>query len=526
MSQPLFPLQSSALMSRRNFIAGSASFAAAALLSTSRLKGATSAAPKLSAYPFTLGVASGDPSPDSVVIWTRLAPKPLEPGGGMPAAPVVVWWELAEDESFTKGVRSATTLANPHWAHSVHVEVEGLQPDRWYWYRFRAAGETSRVGRTRTMPPIASSPERLRFAFASCQHYESGLFTAYQHMAKEDLDLIVHLGDYIYEGAARDGHVRKHNSPEIMTVDDYRARYALYKLDPHLQDAHAMAPWIVTWDDHEVMNNYAGDIPGRPATREDFLKRRAAAYQAYFEVMPLRRTTQPKGPDMLLYRRLNFGRLATFNVLDTRQYRTDQPQGDGRKPWNDILLDPAGTIMGAKQRDWLLSNLTRSRTDWNILAQQVMMANVDVTMGPAVEYSMDQWPAYEFERRRVLTHLRETKVKNPVVLTGDIHCNWANELYTDFDGSQGNSVGVEFVGTSITSGGDGEDVPKSRRTTPAENPCVKFLNGDRGYVRCEVTPKQWRSDYQVVPYVSRPGAPVKTRASFVVESGTPRLQKA
>ncbi|MES2694407.1 MAG: alkaline phosphatase D family protein [Verrucomicrobiota bacterium] len=526
MLQPLFPLRDSALLSRRNFIAGSVSFAAAALLSTSRLSGAVKENAKLSAYPFSLGVASGDPTPNSVVLWTRLAPKPLEPGGGMPSAPVVVWWELAENEAFSQVLRSGTTLANPHWAHSVHVEVEGLKPDRWYWYRFRAAGETSRIGRTRTMPPAASSPERLRFAFASCQHYESGLFTAYQHMAREDLDLIVHLGDYIYEGAAREKGVRQHNSPEIVTVDDYRARYALYKLDPHLQAAHAMAPWIVTWDDHEVMNNYAGDIPGRPGPRDEFLKRRAAAYQAYFEMMPLRRSAQPKGPDMLLYRRLNFGRLASFNVLDTRQYRTDQPQGDGRKPFNEVLLDPKGTIMGAQQRDWLLNNLSRSSTDWNIMAQQVMVANVDVSIGPVVEYSMDQWPAYEFERRNLLKHLRNQKVKNPVVLTGDIHTNWANELLTDFERPGEAPVGVEFVGTSISSGGDGEDLPKSRATTPEENPCVKFLNGNRGYVRCEVTPKLWRTDYQTVAYITKPDAPLKTRATFVVESGQSKLQQS
>ncbi|MBL9200998.1 MAG: alkaline phosphatase D family protein, partial [Opitutaceae bacterium] len=249
-------------MTRRSFMIGSASFAAAALLSTTRLRGAAAeAAPKLPSYPFALGVASGDPGPSSVIIWTRLAPRPLEPGGGMPAAPVVVWWEVAEDESFRTIARSGTTFATPNWAHAVHVEVEGLRPDRWYWYRFRAAGETSRVGRTRTLPPAGASPERLRFAFASCQHYETGLFTAYEHMAREDLDLVVHLGDYIYEGAARDGHIRRHNSPEIKTLEAYRARYALYKLDPALQAAHAMAPWIVTWDDHEVANNYAADIP-------------------------------------------------------------------------------------------------------------------------------------------------------------------------------------------------------------------------------------------------------------------------
>lgn len=527
MSQPQFPLRDSACLSRRSFVAASASFAAAALLSTSRLGGAVSGNPKFSAYPFSLGIASGDPAPDSVVLWTRLAPRPLEVGGGMPAVPVAVEWQVAEDEALSRVVRSGTAVANPQWAHAVHVEVEGLRPDRWYWYRFKVGGDLSPKGRTRTMPAAGASPERMRFAFASCQHFETGLYTAYEHMARESLDLIVHLGDYIYEGGAEEKRTRRHNSAEIISLDDYRARYALYKGDPALQAAHAMAPWIVTWDDHEVQNNYAGSLPQHPdrTTPEQFLRRRAAAYQAYFEHMPLRRAQLPSGPDMLLYRKLEFGRLASFNVLDTRQYRTDQPQGDGRKPWSDVLLDPKGTLLGARQRDWLFNGLEHSPATWNILAQQVMMARIDLERGPAVMHSMDQWPGYEFERRRVLKHFHERKIKNPVVLTGDIHSNWANELVVDFDRPDSQNVGVEFVGTSISSGGDGEDKPRTLEHLLPENPCLKFHNRERGYVRCELTSRQWRTDYRTVPFVTRPGAPITTRASFVVENGRPALER-
>ncbi|WP_414660002.1 alkaline phosphatase D family protein [Horticoccus sp. 23ND18S-11] len=526
MSSPLFPLPSAPTFSRRAFVAGTASFAAAAWLSSSRLLGAVTGSPRFAAYPFSLGIASGDPAPDSVVLWTRLAPKPLEPGGGMRPEPVEVSWVIAEDEALAQVVRSGTAVANPAWGHSVHVEAGGLRPDRWYWYQFKAGGETSPKGRTRTLPAADVLPARLRFAFASCQHYETGLFTAYQHLAREDLDLIVHLGDYIYEGAVREKQVRRHNGPEIMTVDDYRARYALYKLDPALQAAHAAAPWIVTWDDHEVANNYAGDIPARPGPRDEFLRRRAAAYQAYYEMMPLRPSALPSGPDMLLYRRLGFGRLASFNVLDTRQYRTDQPQGDGRKPASPVLMDPKGTLLGAKQREWLSAGLERSAATWNVLAQQVMMARVDLTSGPKVDYSMDQWPGYEFERRRVLRHFHDHKIRNPIVLTGDIHTHWANELIADFDQLDSRNVGVEFVGTSISSGGDGSPVPQGREKSVAENPFVKFLNGERGYVTCEVTPRQWTTAYKTVPYVSRPGAPLHTRATFVVDDGRPVLQRA
>ena len=423
-------------------------------------------------------------------------------------------------------VQSGTATARPEWSHSVHVEVSGLRPGRWYWYRFKVGSEVSPKGRTRTAPPADVMAERLRFAFVSCQHYEAGLFTAYDHLAREDLDLVVHLGDYIYEGPAADGRVRRHLGGECFALDDYRLRYALYRTDPHLQAAHATAPWIVTWDDHEVANNYAADIAAKPAQQASFLARRAAAYQAYFEHMPLRRSALPKGPEMLLYRRLDFGRLAQFHVLDTRQYRTPQPLGDGLKTPSPALLDPRGTLMGDRQRDWLFSGLGRSPANWNILAQQVMMARVDRTGGNEVKYSMDQWPGYEFERRRVLRHFREQQVKNPVVITGDIHSHWANELIADFDELDSPVVGTEFVGTSISSGGDGAAAPKSHDHLLAENPFLKFFNAERGYVRCEVTPQTWRTDYRTVPFVTKPGAPLVTRASFVVESGRPQLNRA
>jgi alkaline phosphatase D len=407
----------------------------------------------------------------------------------------------------------------------VHVEVAGLRPDRWYWYQFKAGNEVSPKGRTRTLPEKDSQPGRLRFAFASCQHYEAGLYTAYEHMAREDVDLVFHLGDYIYEGPAKEGNVRMHNSKEIFSVEDYRNRYALYKSDAALKAMHAAAPWFLTWDDHEVDNNYAGMTPEEKAPqRIPFAQRRANAYKAYYEHMPLRRSSLPRGPDMQLYRQQSFGRLAEFFVLDTRQFRTDQPYGDGRKPIGPEVMNPDATILGAAQREWLFKGLEKSSGAWNVLAQQVMMARVDRAEGPAVECSMDQWPGYEVDRRRVLKHFAEKRISNPVVLTGDIHSNWANELVVDFKQPESRVVGTEFVGTSITSGGDGVAEPKYLSSTLAENPFVKFCNAQRGYVRCEVTPQQWRTDYRVVPFVTRPGAPIETRKSFIVESGQPKLQ--
>jgi alkaline phosphatase D len=445
----------------------------------------------------------------------------------MPAEPVEVAWRVAEDEAMIRVVRSGTTVASPDWGHSVHVEVAGLEPGREYWYQFRSGGEVSPKGRTKTAPAADAIPAAIRFAFASCQHYEQGYFTAFEHMAREDLDLVLHLGDYIYEYVGKEKQVRKHAGAELDSVDDYRNRYAQYRMDRALQAAHAAAPWIVTPDDHEFDNNYAGSVSEEPGvSREAFLKRRARAYQAYYEHMPLRRGALPDGPAMRLYRRMAFGKLAEFFVLDTRQYRTDQPCGDGNKPPCAAVYDPQATLLGARQRQWLVDALGSSSARWNVLAQQVMMARVDRSPGERVAYSMDQWPGYENERRYVLKYLDERRVSNPVVLAGDIHNNWANELIVDFDGPGSKTVAAEFVGTSISSGGDGSDAPRGLERLLAENPFLKFHNNQRGYVRCVITPSLWRTDYQVVPYVTREGAPLSTRASFVIEVGQPGLRNA
>lgn len=512
---------------RRTFLLASAALAGAGLWSGGMAAEPVTSVPKLSAYPFQLGVASGDPSPDGVVLWTRLAPSPLD-GGGMPATPVEVAWQIADDEAMTKVVQQGTAIAHPEWAHSVHVEVNGLKPDRWYWYQFKVGGEVSQKGRTRTVPAADATPERLRFAFASCQHFENGLFTAYEHMIKEDLDLVVHLGDYIYEYGGQDKRVRKHVGPECTTLAGYRTRYAQYKTDTALQAMHAAVPWLVTPDDHEVEDNYANAIAGHPegGNPEVFLKRRAAAYQAYYEHMPLRAASLPKGPDMQLYRRIAYGRLADFAVLDTRQYRTDQPCGDGNKAPCGGESEPSATIMGTAQRDWLFDGLARSTANWNVLAQQVMVARVDRKPGDGVAYSMDQWPGYEAERRRLLKFLHERKILNAVVLTGDIHTNWANNLIADFDDLGGRTVATEFVGTSISNGGDGTEKPKELDRVLADNPFVKFYNAERGYVSCTLDAKTWRTDYRTLDYVSKPGSPLNTRASFVVEAGQPGLKPA
>jgi alkaline phosphatase D len=481
--------------------------------------------PRFSTSPFTLGVGSGDPTPDGVVLWTRLAVDPLN-GGGMGTQPVQVGWELAGDEKMSKIVKKGTAVASPEWAHSVHVEVAGLEPHRWYWYRFHAGSDTSPIGRTRTFPVARQAVERLRFAFASCQHYEQGYFTAYDHMVREDLDFVMHLGDYIYENPGIDARVRRHVGPELMTVDDYRNRYAQYRSDPALQTAHAQFPWIVVWDDHEVDNNYASVYQENNAPFEAFAIRRANGYKAYYEHMPLRRTSVPRGTSLQLYRRFQFGTLANIFMLDTRQFRSDQPCGDNVKPVCEGVRDPSATMLGTEQERWLMSGLDRSRTAWNLLGQQVMISRLDRIAGPEQQFSMDKWDGYEVARQRLLDFLGTRKPRNPVTLAGDIHCNWVNDLHLDFGNPKSPIVATEFVGTSITSTGDGADQQPGYKIAASENEWVRFYNDQRGYVTCDITPTQMRTDFKVLEYVTRPNSPMKTRASFVVEDGRTGAQEA
>jgi alkaline phosphatase D len=507
-------------VSRRLFLGYAASLSAIPLLGRQAV-GSTGRA-SFRSNPFGVGVASGDPTDTGVVLWTRLAPQPLEPNGGLGTESFDVTWEVAKDESMQRVVRRGKSVATPQLGHSVHVEIDGLAPNRWYWYRFRAGDAESPIARTRTLPSADDTPPELKFAVASCQHFETGFFTAYEHMAQEDIDLVLHLGDYIYEYGGEDGRVRKHLGGEINSLADYRLRHSQYKSDPLLQAMHTRCPWFVTWDDHEVENNYANDIAeDGDVDPVAFLVRRANAYQAYYENMPLRATSLPRGPNMQLYRQARFGQLAEFNILDTRQYRTNQCNRDGICDVNDAACAAENSLLGAKQREWLETSLVKSPATWNVLAQQVMMGMVDVDPSEGHRFFMDEWPGYVHERQRLLQLCADRLVKNPIVLTGDYHANWVNNLRIDDRRSDTPIIATEFVGTSISSEGDGARFPKHWQETLADNPCVRYFNQERGYLRCVVTPDEWRCDYRTVPYVSRLGAPINTRATFVVESGRP-----
>jgi len=497
---------------------------AASTLSASAL-GATRLA-RVSANPFYLGVASGDPRPDSVVIWTRLARETL--GNALSRnEPVAVDYEIAETANFSTIYRKGSAAALPELGYSVHLDLQGLSPGKEYYYRWMIGGEVSNVGRTKTAPALDATPESFRFGFASCQQYEHGYFTALDHMAKERFDLIVHLGDYIYEETWGANNVRHHNAPEIYTLDDYRARYELYKQDLDLQAAHASAPWAVTWDDHEVDDNYANVIAVDEQTPKQLLIRRAAAYQAFYEFMPIRLPSGRQGASMQIYRPLQFGTLMDMTILDTRQYRNDQACGDGMKPSCDQHREPNRTLLGEAQKDWLFKRLRTSGSTWNVMAQQVMMGRLLRRNEQEEEmFLMDIWDGYPDERDELLARLKSAQTPNPIVLTGDIHSNWVNNILSDFSNESSEVIATEFVGTSITSGGDGSDASNTAAQTLSDNSHVKFYNRQRGYVSCYLSKDLWQSDYKILDKVSEPGHPIRTRASFVVEAGNPGALEA
>ncbi|UGT57257.1 alkaline phosphatase D family protein [Nocardia asteroides] len=519
-------------LSRRQLLRYSVTGSVAAAVGVSAVSSARFPAPRTLGDPFSLGIASGEPTPDGVVLWTRLAPDPLAPDGygGMPINPVTVDYEVAEDERFATVVARGSAVATRALGHSVHPEVSGLAPDRWYYYRFRAGSAISPVGRTRTAPAAGSPTARMRFAFASCQSWSSGYYTAYEHLSAEDLDLVVHLGDYIYESswvlARRGASLPPQLEDEAVNLTGYRLRYAQAKAEAPLRAAHARFPWLVTFDDHEVDNNWAADRPGLGVDVYRlpplFRRRKAAAFQAMYEHQPMRLAQLPVGPSVHLHRRYGFGDLAEFTMIDTRQYRTPQACGDG-----SAVLDCADryatdrTILGAAQRDWLVDGLAGSPARWQVLGNQVAMAQSDYDPGPALLLGTDAWDGYIADRNTVLGTAADRAAGNLVVITGDRHENYVADLRRDYTVPESLVVATEFTGTSISTGGDGADVTDGGRALLAANPDIKFHNRQRGYARVELDHRQWRTDFRVVPYVTRPGAPVSTRASFVVQDGVP-----
>jgi alkaline phosphatase D len=515
-------------MQRRLFLLDAARLAAAL---TAAGHANLRAAPINSAgYPFSLGVASGSPLRDSVILWTRILSDPLD-AGSAPRMAVPLRWEVAHDEAFRRIAARGSAIATPELAHSVRVNVTGLQPGRWYWYRFMLGDAVSPVGRTRTAPAAGDMPDMLKLAVASCQHWEFGSYAAHRYIAQAAPDLVAFLGDYIYEwGAFHLQHpLRAVRQNESFTLDSYRQRYAQYKSDPDLQAAHHAAPWIVTWDDHEVANDYAADRDERSSST--FAQRRAAAYQAFYEHMPLRLPAPNNFAGVRMFQRYDWGRLARFHVLDDRQYRAYEacPRnhlgGSNSVSPRDCpaLLDPSRTMLGMEQEAWLEAGLRTSTARWNVLAQQTLMAQS--TQLPIIEpdggrFWTDGWDGYPMARRRLLDTLVKTRAANPLVLGGDVHTFYATELRADFNRPLARDnpvIATEFVGTSVTS----SSRPQQRTAQyVAMNPHIKYGRSDRrGYMLLELTPKETRTRFMGLDEVRDPASLQRELAAFRVEAG-------
>jgi alkaline phosphatase D len=487
--------------------------------------------------PFGLGVASGSPTHDSIVLWTRLLAPDVSQSLGKQA--VTVRWELAHDEQFARVARSGQAQALAELAHSVHVEVAGLEPDRWYFYRFMVGDVVSATGRTRTFPAPDAAAQKLRLAYASCQRWDHGYFSAYRHMREENLDAVLFLGDYIYEYQAAANAVRVPTGGWVLTLDDYRQRYALHRSEPELQAMHAACPWLVTWDDHEVQNDYAGLVSGvNGPPVPDFAHRRAAAYQAFYEHMPVRASALTKavaglssGAEVRLYSQQRFGRLANIVMLDDRQYRDAQvcnPSGRlGSASVNPAACPawdhPGRTLLGAAQEQWLDDVFARSGPGWTVLGQQTLFGRRATKAAAGDLFWNDGWDGYSGARTRLTQSMQRHKLANPVLLGGDIHENWVGHVKADYTRPDSAALGVEFCGTSMTSRSGN---PQKIVDGLAQNPHFVFGDSQKGYGVVEFTPGRLTTTLRVVDDVTRRDTNISTLRSFVVEAGRPRIEAA
>ncbi|MEO7150538.1 MAG: alkaline phosphatase D family protein [Burkholderiaceae bacterium] len=475
--------------------------------------------------PYTLGVASGMPRPNSVVLWTRLAPQPHAPGGGLPALPIEVTWELARDDRFARGLRTGAVTARPEHAHSVHVEVDALDSATAYFYRFRVGDAVSPTGRTRTAPAADARVERLRIALASCQHYEQGHYTAHREIARRDLDFVLFVGDYIYESSNPRLQLRRHEGPPPLGLDAYRARHATYKLDPDLQAAHAAHPWVLTWDDHEVENDYGGDQSPSGLTPAAFLQRRAAAYQAYFEHLPVAPSMAPQAAAMRIHDRYVWGDLAELWTLDNRQFRDPLACAPGSAPEPGPLTgcEPIGAAgrsrFGRVQEGWLSAGLAASTRRWRLLGQGSQVSpTVDPLRAPP-RINLDGWDGYPAARDRLLAAIAKAGPGNVLCLGGDVHRNVAAQLRAVADDPRSPIVAGEFVCTSITS--RSAAAPRLERMLAAHPDIVHARGDERGYALLEIDRRQARCDFRTTPSPAADGAALTTQARYAVDADRP-----
>ena len=485
--------------------------------------------------PFSLGVASGMPRPDSVVLWTRLAPRPYEPLGGLPDQPISVRWELAEDDRFSRLLRSGEVHAVPEHAHSVHVEVKSLPADRRFFYRFimgkGAASVASPVGRTRTAPALDAAVGRLRLALASCQHYEQGSYVAHRDIAVQDLDFVLFVGDYIYESTNPRYLLRPHEGPPPTTLAGYRARHATYKLDADLRASHAAHPWVLTWDDHEVVNDYAGDrVRGDDGLDPRlFLRRRAAAYKAYFEHLPVSPRMAPSGPQMRIHDRYLWGQLAELWTLDCRQYRSVQACADGSAGGRLVgscneLWDTSRTVLGSDQNQWLQQGLVQSIRPWKLLGQGSQMSEATLPSPLGRRIQSDGWDGYPVARQQLLRTLSDAKLRGVLSLGGDVHRHVAANLRAVAGDEKSPVLASEFVCSSISS----RSLPDAAMALlRSANPDMVHARSDeRGYALVDITPSAATCDFRSTPFPARSEAKLYSQARYVVQANEPGVDAA
>jgi alkaline phosphatase D len=475
--------------------------------------------------PFGLGVASGRPRPDSVVLWTRLLIIDEDRAAAGPDA-LRVQVTVYADAALKRCVQKTDVVTDASRGHSVHVHLQNLQPATDYWYRFSQGDALSAVGHTRTAPAANAEVQQLRMALASCQHYEHGHYIAHQEIAQQSLDFVLFVGDYIYESTNPQFMVRQHNGGEPKTLAQYRERYAQYKRDPHLQAAHAAHPWVLMWDDHEVVNDYANDQDRNYTDPQQFLLRRAAAYQAYFEHQPVLIGPDPQSPQqasMRLYEQFNWGKLADIWTLDCRQYRSPQAcrdpvRGGGRMVTQcDELDDPKRSMLGVEQERWLDQGLATSKRTWRLLAQATLIAPTSIPAPVGRATYNDAWDGYGPARQRLLQSVVDHKLNNVVTLGGDVHMNVASNLRLVPNDAQSPIVASEFVTTSITSRGMGDNVLGVIKANNAD--LLHARADERGYSLITVTPSHVRCDFRSTAFPAGKEAGLKTQASYVVRSG-------
>ena len=490
---------------------------------------------KFNKNPFSLGIASGSATHDSLVIWTRLYDQGVF-GSNIPNEMIPVKWELSKDDGFTQIVQDGVSQATPELAHSVHVELNGLPNNQWFFYRFKVGEFTSSIGKTRTFSAPGAPDQNLKIAFASCQHYELGYFNSYPHLMAEKPDLLLFLGDYIYEYAPGRTGIRTVDGGWCLSLADYRKRYATYKQEKELQEIHASCPWLVTWDDHEVQNDYAGTQEGSVGPSTNFLKRRAAAYQAYYEHMPLRSSVlteglagMEKGAEMRIYDNYKFGNLLSISMLDTRQYRSPQVCTPSGKTGSGVLdpktceslRDEGRTMLGLQQEQWLETQLQNGKDHtWNFIGQSTLFGQILLSYAEGTKIWNDGWDGYPASRSKIVSQLIKHKVPNPVMLGGDVHESWVGYIKEDYDSRSSRAVGVELCGASISSYEGRNTSIRQKR-----NPHFVFSEGQRmGYTIMDVSKNELNVSIRAVKDHRQKITEIETLANFRVPAGAPKIE--